>query len=264
MKIYILQIFLLLSFPFAFATHRIYFGTDYTYQDFQENFFERIKGKRGDFFKSYQLGYDYEKTNAFYLGGDIKQNKQKPEEKTHDVKYISNSNFKNYEGRIGLTFAFSNFANITPFIGGGRHSWKRKKIPLEFDKIKYDWQYFAYGLRLNLFVKNGISFSCYFKIMQMLKGKAKLYLNNMKMQSEIYQGSLHYNFDLKKKFQYLVEFPIRLYLPTFRPFDLSFVPFISQYKLDDKNTSALFNNKILNPENKTYDKGIRVEIGLSM
>ena len=257
-------IFIFCFFSSIFAGHRFYIGTDYTYQDFQENFFEKIKGKRGTFFKSYQFGYDYEQTNAFYLGGDIKQNKQKPEEKTQDEKYFSDSTFKNYEGRLGLTLPLCRFANITPFIGGGAHTWTRKKIPLQYDKIKYDWQYFAYGLRLNLFSSKGICFSCHLKVMQMLKGKAKLYLDNMKMQTELFNNSMHYSFDLKNKFQYLFEFPIRFYVASLRPFDLSFVPFISQYKLDDKNKSLLFNNEILNPENKTYDKGIRVEIGLSI
>ena len=264
MKTLFLILFIFCSFSLLFAGHRFYIGTDYTYQDFQENFFEKIRGKRGTFFKSYQIGYDFEQTNAIYLGGDIKQNKQKPEEKTHSEKYFSDSTFKNYEGRLGLTFPLSTFANITPFIGGGSHTWTRKKIPLEYDKIKYDWQYIAYGMRLNLFLGKGMCFSCHLKIMQMIKGKAKLFSDNTKVQAELFQGSMHYHFDLKNKFQYLFEFPIRFFIPTLRPFDLAFVPFISQYKLDDKNKSLLFNNEILNPENKTYDKGIRVEIGLSM
>jgi len=263
MKLHFLIICFLCFFSLLFARNRLYIGTDYTYQDFHENFFETIKGKRGTFFKSYEFGYDYEQNNAFYLGGDIRQNKQKPKEKTQNEKYFSDSTFKNYEGRIGYTVPLARYANITPFIGGGSHTWTRKKIPLQFDKIKYDWQYFAYGMRLNLFLGNGVSLSAYLKVMQMVKGKATLYLDGMPLEAELYKGSKDYHFNLKKKFQYLFEFPLRFFIPTLRPFDLSFVPFISQYKLDDKSKSRIFNNEILNPENKTYDKGIRVEIGLT-
>jgi len=130
-------IFFLLIFSSVFAAHRLYLSTDFYYQDFKEKFFTKITGKEKTVFRSYQIGYDFEKPQMVYIGADFEQNKDRANEKTHTKHEHVHSNFINYEGRLGYNLMSNPRVFVIPFIGMGDHLWTRKKNPLQFDKIKY-------------------------------------------------------------------------------------------------------------------------------
>ena len=257
MKIYPLFYFAFMI-TVAFASQRFYIGSDYTYQDFQENVVEKVKAKKKAAFKSYKIGYDLEGA-GLYLGGDYHHNNIKPKEKTKEEQYTSDSIFVNYEGRVGLGISFLRYLQTTVFIGMGHHDWTRKKLALEYDKIKYQWLYFCYGLRFWLFPHSSVCLGCHFKIMKIVTGKTTCYANEELLSTDTTEIDYH----LKKKIQYLLEFPLRFYLRSFRPFDISLIPYISEYILDSEKSFTFFQHLLVKGENKTYDTGIRLEIGVN-
>jgi hypothetical protein len=248
----------------AFAGQRLYIGTDFYYQDFKERFITKVSGKEKSFFRTYKIGYDLEKPNFIYIGGDFQQNKAKINEKVHKKHEHVHSDYMNTEGRLGYNILPYNRIFLIPFIGAGDHHWIRKKNPYDFDKIKYHWAYVAYGIRVNCIATEYLQIGFRAKLEQLVKGSVKLFQNHHTIYQDLYLGSDQYKFDLKKKLCYELELPILLTPQTFQPFDLALIPYFQKYILNDSVSSIYLENTLFSSsKGKSYDTGLRIEIGFN-
>lgn len=255
--------FFLLFVTSLFSHQRLYLGTDFCYQDFKERFISRVEGKEKTFFRSYKAGYDLEKPSFFYLGLEFQQNKNKISEKAHKNHEKVHSDFINYEGRIGYSLLSQTRIYIIPFIGAGEHRWVRKNNPFDFDKIKYHWVYVAYGARLNFLLSDSLQLGFRAKLLHLVKGSVKLYEDGRSASQDLYEGSNKYKFDLKKKLCYEFELPIIFSPQTFYPFDVALVPYYQKYILNDSVSSLYLQNSLFSSKNRTFDAGLRLEMGFN-
>ena len=259
--------FSLLFFSTTHAAHRIYLGSDLHYRTLKQQYVTASHSDEKGIFTGLQAGYDYVHPNAFYLGGEVFYTSIKALEKSSWFRTDIKNKILNYEGRLGLTFGVCSSA-LTLFGCYGQHNFSRLADPndsITYSKIRYSWNYSGAGVRLCFSMSRAWKMGLFGKALHIINGKSTITPKDSTAISIQYQTQGHPSTPIRKQWYYIVQWPNYFYIPYFAPFDIAVIPYFSSLhmKKSKKIVGSSASGQLFGPTNKTFDIGLRAEMGLS-
>lgn len=265
MRNFFLLLFLVPLFCNASCPHRLNFGPDIYWRDYDEVLTPPAKSHEFGFLYGLQVGYQYIEPCCYYWGADLRSSigvtvydGSLQNLNTGEISPYRNNTynfFLNAEVRFGKTYRIGR-SLLIPFVGIGYHNWFRGAAPNNpygYDE-QYDWEYAAVGLRTEYEINCYWTIGLNLKLLQMING-------------QMYSSDLNdAAFRLGNVPQYEVEIPLTYTLS--RPMgivdQISFVPYYRNQNIGQSNVQTAFLDgigtvQLVEPGSITHIVGLRLE-----